>query len=304
MEKRSERSDMMTITKKKKQTWMIPAILAGALAVASIALMLWGAGMMKERPTLQQTPPETTTQSTQPSEEQTQPTETQPPTAEDIVEAFAEQNGLTLADWPEKLIELLERNPETKSFVLNYPMAYGKEQDIDISGYAEDEGVPLFIQWDPQWGYKDYVGNIAGLSGCGPTCLSMVVYHFTRDPEMHPAYMMDFAESDPRYANDAAATQWALFSEGAKEFGLSVKELTSEQIGSEEKIAQVLDPGRVIVANVGPGVFTEIGHYLLVVGYEDGKFQINDPNSRENSQKLWEFEEFADQIKMMWSFDM
>ena len=66
----------------------------------------------------------------------------------------------------------------------------------------------------------------------------------------------------------------------------------------------MLEDGRVIVANVGPGVFTEIGHYLLVVGYEDGKFQINDPNSPANSQKLWEFEEFADQIKMMWSFAM
>lgn len=295
----------MTVTKRKTGSLKIPMILAGALAVSSIALMLWASGLMKhqEQETPQQNAPAITTQSTQPSEE-TQPMETQPPTAEDIVADFASQNGLTLADYPQKLIELLDRNPETKSFVLNYPMAYGKEQTIDISGHKDDEGVPLFIQWDRQWGYKDYVGNIAGLSGCGPTCLSMVVYHFTRDPQMHPAYMMDFAESDPRYANDSAATQWALFSEGAKEFGLSVKELTSEQIGSEEKLAQVLSSGRVIVANVGPGVFTEIGHYLLLVGYEDGKFQINDPNSRINSQKLWEFEEFADQIKMMWSFDM
>lgn len=303
MGKRSERSEKMTGTKKKTQIMKIPMILAGALAVSSIALMLWGSSLMKEREAAQQVPPEETTQATQQTQA-TEPPETQPPTAEDIVAAFAAQNGLTLADWPEKLIQLLERNPETKSFVLNYPMAYGKEHTIDISGHAEDEGVPLFIQWDPQWGYKDYVGNIAGLSGCGPTCLSMVVYHFTRDPQMHPAYMMEFAESDPRYANEGAATQWALFTEGAEKLGLSVKELTSEQIASEEKLARVLDSGRVIVANVGPGVFTEIGHYLLVVGYEDGMFRINDPNSRTNSQKLWKFEEFADQIKMMWSYDM
>lgn len=293
----------MTKTKRKPELIKIPLLLAGALTVASVALMLWGAGLMKAKETPQppqQTEPAATTEPT----EAPQPTQTQPPTAEDIVAEFAAQNGLTLADYPQKLIELLDRNPETKSFVLNYPLAYGKEQTIDISGHKDDEGVPLFIQWDRQWGYKDYVGNIAGLSGCGPTCLSMVVYHFTRDPQMHPAYMMDFAESDPRYANDAAATQWALFSEGAKEFGLSVKALTSEQIASEEKLAKVLSEGRVIVANVGPGVFTEIGHYLLIVGYEDGKFQINDPNSRSNSQKLWEFGEFSDQIKMMWSFGM
>lgn len=291
------------MTKTKTKTG-VALILAAALTVSSVGLMLWASALRKapEDPPARTEPPVTTEATVPP--ETTEATEPPPPTPAEIVESYAAQHGYTLADYPEKLIELLGRNPQAEQFVLEYPMEYGKEHEIDISGHEDDEGVPLFIQWDKQWGYKDYVGNIAGLSGCGPTCLSMVVYHFTRDPQMHPAYMMEFAESDPQYATKGAATQWALFSKGAKEFGLNVKELTSEQIASEEKIAKVLEDGRVIVANVGPGVFTEIGHYLLVVGYEDGKFRINDPNSPANSQKLWEFEEFADQIKMMWSYGM
>jgi hypothetical protein len=70
----------------------------------------------------------------------------------------------------------------------------------------------------------------------------------------------------------------------------------------EEQAVKVLESGRIIVMNVSPGVFTEVGHYMLIVGYEDGKFRVNDPNSYENSEKLWDFEVFADQIKMMWSF--
>lgn len=286
-----------------RRRW-IPLAIVGASTVMAVLILIWGICLVRNGTLRQpeQTEPVTTAQPAGQKDELSPEEPELPKTAQDVVEEYAAQHGLTLADYPEKLIALLERNPETETFVLDYPMEYGKEHEIDISGFADFEGVPLFIQWDEQWGYKDYVGNIAGLSGCGPTCLSMVTYYFTRDPQMHPAYMMDFAQSNTSYANTAGATQWALFSQGAGELGLTVQELTGEQIRSEEKIAEVLASGKVIVANVGPGVFTEIGHYLVVCGYEDGKFRINDPNSRINSEKLWQFEEFSDQIKMMWAF--
>lgn len=245
-----------------------------------------------------------TTGATQPTTEPTTepttaPTETLTPMEE--LELFAAEHDLTLEDYPEKLLELYDRNPEAREYVMNYPLEYGKEHEIDISGYADYEGVPLFIQWDKQWGYKDYIGSVAGLSGCGPTCLSMVTYHFTRDPEMTPAYMMEFAEKN-QYAFKGVGTQWTLFQQGAKKLGLDMKELTAEQMTNEAYIAKVLDSGRVIVMNVKPGIFTTVGHYMLVVGYEDGKFRINDPNSPANSAKLWDFDEFDQDIKIMWSF--
>lgn len=281
------------------------------LAVVLAAVVIWGVSLLIKGGQSDPTdPPDTqpqqttesttapTTKPTVPEPPQTEPPDTSP---QGVIEAFAVQHGLTLADYPDKLIELLGRNPEAEEFVLNYPLEYGKEHKIDISGYADYEGVPLFIQWDKQWGYRDYVGNLAGLSACGPTCLSMVTYYFTRDPAMTPAYMMEFSEANG-YGKAGSGTFWSLFGQGAAKLGLTVKELTAEQIASEEKIAKVLDSGKIIVMNVAPGVFTEVGHYLLIVGYEDGKFRVNDPNSYANSERLWEFEEFADQIKMMWSF--
>jgi hypothetical protein len=199
------------------------------------------------------------------------------------------------------MLELYERNPEAREYCMNYPLEYGKEHEIDISGYADYEGVPLFIQWDKQWGYKDYIGSVGGLSACGPTCLSMVTYYFTRDPEMTPAYMMDFAEEN-EYGLKGAGTQWSLFKLGAKKLGLDMKELNADQMTNEAYIADVLDSGRIIVMNVKPGVFTTVGHYMLIVGYEDGKFKLNDPNSPANSEKLWDFDEFDQDIKIMWSF--
>lgn len=277
-------------------------VLTGILFVL-IALCVQVNNTEEPGPT-QPNPPQTTTvpeESTQPTTEPTTPTATQPLTPMDELELFAQQNGFTLDDYPEKILELYERNPEAREYCMNYPLEYGKEHEIDISMYKDYEGVPLFIQWDKQWGYKDYIGSVGGLSACGPTCLSMITYYFTRDPEMTPAYMMEFAEKN-KYGLKGAGTQWSLFSQGAEKLGLDMKELTSEQIASEKQIARILDSGRIIVMNVRPGIFTTVGHYMLVVGYEDGKFKLNDPNSPNNSAKLWAFDEFDQDIKMMWSF--
>ena len=37
------------------------------------------------------------------------------------VKAYAEEKGIFYSEYPQSLIELLERNPETEEFVLNYP---------------------------------------------------------------------------------------------------------------------------------------------------------------------------------------
>lgn len=292
----------MIAQKKAPGKYLIPGVVVGFFGIALLLMIVLGASALQKRAKAPEPLPPQTQPTTAPVTQPTGPEPTVPLTARQRVEAFAAEHGYTLADYPEKLVTLLEKEPAAEEFVLNYPLEYGKEHKIDISDRVNEAGVPLFIQWDKQWGYKEYVGNIAGLSGCGPTCLAMVKFHFSRDPEMHPAYMMDFAQSNKAYANENVATQWALFGQGAKELGLQVTELTKEQIESEQKIADVLSSGKVIVVHVGPGVFTEIGHYMVIWGYENGAFRINDPNSPTNSEKLWEFEVFADQIKMMWAF--
>ena len=217
-------------------------ILLLVAALIMIVAVCIGLGTCSKPDEPEQTQP-LQTQQTQPTAPSTQPTEpepTEPPvlTAEDKIAAFAAQNGLSMADYPEKLIEMLERNPEAEEYVLNYPLEYGKEHEIDISGYADYEGVPLFIQWDKQWGYRDYFGSVAGINGCGPTTLSMVAYHFTRNSKYTPAYMMEFAETNG-YGSKGKGTFWALFGQGGKKLGLTVKELTAEEIASEQKLQHI-----------------------------------------------------------------
>ena len=111
------------------------------------------------------TPTETSEVTTAPTTQPTETTEATEPTPEQVVEAFAKEQGLTLADWPESLIKLLEKNPETEEYVLNYPFKKDLEPEIDLSDCLNESGVPLLIQWDERWGYTEYAGELMGLSG-------------------------------------------------------------------------------------------------------------------------------------------
>lgn len=221
-------------------------------------------------------------------------------TAEEIIEAYASQHALTIGAWPQELIDLLDRNPETEEFVLGYPYHNGADEFIDISGdigpYNE---IPEFYQWDQRWGYKTYGSNLMGLTGCGPTCLSMVAVHLLGDTSMNPAWMADYSMDNGYYDyENMSGTFWTLMTDGATGLGLEAIEITAD----EQRMIDNLDVGNPIICIMGPGVFTDEGHFIVITGYSDGKFTIHDPNSIENTQKEWEYDEFADQIMNIWTY--
>lgn len=125
-------------------------------------------------------------------------------------------------DCPEALRELLKRNPETYDFVAGYPGTYDLHADL-TQDYTPGE-IPHLLQWDVRWGYYPYGGSQAeemmGLSGCGPTALSMVVIGLTGDTSCNPAVVAQYA-SEAGYVTESDGTAWALMSEGCAHFGLT-----------------------------------------------------------------------------------
>ena len=115
---------------------------------------------------------------------------------EHIVKAYAETMGISYGEYPQSLIELFERNPETEGFVLNYP--FHKKGKADIRDVERDT-VPLFLQWDPMWGYQKYGSDFLANTGCGPTCLAMVGYYLTGDTNMTPEKIAKFAQRGGYY---------------------------------------------------------------------------------------------------------
>lgn len=198
--------------------------------------------------------------------------------------------------YPKQLKDLALKNEEALEFVYDYPAEHVKEHTIDLTEEASMDSVPLFVQWDKRWGYEKYSGNFFAASGCGPTTLSMVVVYLTHDREASPIAVAKYSK-EAGYSVDGSGSSWTLISEGCRHYGVKAKAVALD----ESRMKAELDEGHPIVVNVGPGDFTDTGHFMVTTGYDDEGFSINDPNSIEKSGKRWLFKNISSQISAVWS---
>ncbi len=203
--------------------------------------------------------------------------------------------------YPVKLLSVLCNNPEMLSYVEGY-LKY-ENGDKTVAGEAEltseekEQKFPLFLQWDKRWGYEEYGDFNIALSGCGPTCLSMVLVALNKDYDMTPKKVADFAMKNGFYV-EGTGTAWSLMKEGAKELGLSAKEVSLD----EDVMKNQLDAGKMLICSVGPGDFTAQGHFIVIYDYDEHGFLINDPNCVYRSSKSWSYREIVSQIKILWAY--
>ncbi len=200
--------------------------------------------------------------------------------------------------YPERLLEALANNPEMADFVAGYPDA----EHVAAGGLTDSERqeeYPLFLQWDPRWGYASYGSNSCiAISGCGPTCLSMVLYYLTGDEELMPNVIGDYSMENGYYL-PGTGTLWALFEDVAPQYGVSV----SQPDASELEMQAALDDGAVLVCSMGPGDFTAGGHFIVIYGYDQNGFLVNDPNCVARSRQSWSFKQLKRQMKNLWVFE-
>lgn len=161
-------------------------------------------------------------------------------------------------------------------------------------------GIPLFLQSDERWADKKYGSSDMEISGCGPTCLSMVYCGLTGDTKWDPYAVAKMAEKGGYYVK-GVGTSWELMTYGAEEMGLIGEVLTFDEM----HIRDALENGKPIICAMGPGDFTTEGHFIVLVGVtEDGRIIVNDPNSTENSERSWELSRLMGQMKNLWGYSV
>lgn len=199
---------------------------------------------------------------------------------------------------PEDVIHLYEKNPDTRDFVMSYSEESGMKHDADITKEASADGIPHFMQWDKRWGYETYGSNMMALTGCGPTCLSMVYTGLTKNADMNPLVMAEKAEAEGYYVWGSGSS-WDMMNSLAAEIGLTVHNVPFE----ESSIKNFLSEGHPIICVMGPGDFTESGHFIVLTGIDaDGQIIVNDPNSYQNSDKHWDISTLMPQIQNLWGY--
>lgn len=163
---------------------------------------------------------------------------------------------------------------ENENFQEQGEIAYNGSSEypnISLGNYA---GLTYYSQLDNRWSNLPYtsVGNInqsIGSSGCGPTSASMIVTAIKgtiTPPEMSNLFVQY------GYRSADSGTYWSAFRWVADTFNIGYQETTDIQ-----KALQLLDSKHYIVASCGNGLFTTGGHYIVLVGYENGYIKVYDP---------------------------
>ena len=210
-------------------------------------------------------------------------------------------NSIPFFRWigvPGSIVHFVNRYPEARSFADEYFLYAHSDQEISIEEDLRAGGIPLFIQWDHRWGYRSYGGEYLGITGCGPTCLSMVYCGLSGSTVWNPYEIARWAEESGYYVENVG-TAWSLMNDGIIMLGLYSANVDLDWWS----VSYFLNSGYPIICSMKPGIFTSEGHFIVITDIDDeGMLTIRDPNSRERSSRTWDFETILNEAAAMWAF--
>lgn len=153
-----------------------------------------------------------------------------------------------------------------------------------LTGGAHE--VTYFSQVDERWAEEPYGSDHIGGYGCGPTVMAMVTATLA-DADTDPARMAGHCVEQGYWASKHGSYR-TIVQGIAEEYGLTCTPLSPED-ASQSTVIQHLSSGQLIVALVGPGHFTNSGHFILLRGVTlDGSILVADPASQERSLIAWD----------------
>ena len=127
----------------------------------------------------------------------------------------------------------------------------------------------------------------------------MVLFSMTRDETLTPDTLAARAMEDGYYVEDEG-TSWLFMRDICQEYGIKAEQYPYME---EQSMSAELEEGKLIICAMGPGDFTDDGHFILLTGYAGGQFTINDPFSKANSSKKWSYDTLQPQITQIWVYE-
>ena len=152
--------------------------------------------------------------------------------------------------------------------------------------------VVCYLQSDERWGKLKDGSDKISTHGCGPTAMAMVVSSMT-DTLILPQDMAQWAV-DHGYWARRSGSYHSIVIGTATAFGLQAE---SYPLRDAEALREELMSGNLLVALMGPGHFTQSGHFIVLRGVTlSGDILIADPGSLERSLTAWDAQLILDEL--------
>lgn len=152
--------------------------------------------------------------------------------------------------------------------------------------------IPYFNQADPAWCDQSYGADTIGKYGCGPTAMAMAIGALTGEAAT-PAALAAWASENGYWAS-GSGSRLSIVEGAAAAYGLDAQ---SCGVFDADRLLQELSAGKLGVALVSAGHFTQGGHFILLRGATlDGGVLVADPNSRERSLSVWDPQLILDEL--------
>lgn len=167
-----------------------------------------------------------------------------------------------------------------------------------------------FKQTDPRWNTRPYAGENINNAGCGPTSMADIIAALR--PEVLPPDVADWLQQHG-FASNGMGTYWEGIPAGVRAFGgEGVQLVYSSMLGMRsstvfDRFQEHLSSGYcgiMLMGNGGsPVKWTNGGHYIAAVGYQDGKVLIYDPAS--SARTGWHpWSDFIPSIKILYTLNI
>lgn len=178
-----------------------------------------------------------------------------------------------------------------KDYGYNQSIGIYEQDYIDGSGQSYDgivftDGgmeVVYYNQLDERWANIMYgTSSTIGAAGCGPTSMSIVISTLTGQAH-DPVELSEWSVANGHRC-EGNGSYHSLIPAAAEGYGLSCESNLSAQ-----DIVDALSSGKLVVAIMSKGHFTNGGHFIVLRGVtSDGKILVADPASHKRSQQEWD----------------
>lgn len=156
-------------------------------------------------------------------------------------------------------------------------------EKISQGDFSNRIKVPLIVQTDKEWKDINYgvdesepSENTLEINGCAITSLAMVSSYLEKKA-VSPVDILEWSGND--YFEEGTGTGWHIFGDFAKDHHYQYEDLTDQQ----NLVQKHLKESHPVIVSVKKGYFTEVGHIMVLTGYneEDDTYWINNPSDTE-----------------------